>query len=788
MKYLILILLIFVSIQHGFSQCPKAQEYIDKVKDANENWTPDERMRNNCPQVWSQIGAWHVHKCQSEKGVVSIKDAERLVSTMNATRNNILNMPSGCGPVPPLMTVEQVKIIGDNSSSTNSDGSKSGFDNPTQKRLVKDEYLDLINLLSDNIESELLSETADDLNYLRDYANNLRTQFPDQADKVIEMENVGMAISVTVNLLESFLDKIKANNTPEVKKTYYLNMQQIYLTDAERSNYHVRLPMPPSIEDYDATLSFIQKIIPDSGKRGQKWNESLDEFYNKIYNNLDYSNYNSIRTEQFVSMIQNDPYKTINTITAKANFLKNEVEEKKRVKLYMQLFGSDLNNPELSYQISKAVTLYPWKRRNPDWTEEELIDYLTTHAPSYVVHVPLSFNGDKVNRIDGTTVTMKEDALNNALFTFRNQLNTENFYFQGFDASYNHYLSETYLPVFEYTQNYELSYSKIFNNVHRNIGLKHSIQPRDTVDIFREISFMYERALNKEMEGYQGVSLSGHTTYQNFFTHLARLELNSIQNPLDYESLLKSMINNKSAYDKDRFNIGISLLKSSYYRNIQQPLNSINELAVIKDTYVDSRFTLDTLSATFQHINDLIEAPYRKRKKKELTELASLGASWNEIYWWIPYYYQEEFLVNFETNKSDIELYDQVNSILQTINGEKVKPQEGINSYTYYVRNNGVNEGFRANLYFNQEDFQSTIIHRSGFVTGDSKEEVYILPFSSLRLYRYYLGKTLNNTEYLESDSEYIRNNLVYVLEDYIRNTTNYKPALFVLKELGITE
>lgn len=721
-------------------------------------------------------------RCQCMEGVPFEEDAKKLAATMQINYQNAKTYYGNSVSLPAPLTWTECPIL-----EFGGEGMRKVND-PNQKRLIKDEYLDLLNLLNDNIESELLSETTDDLNYLRDYANNLRTQFPDQADKVVEMENVGMVISVTVNLLESFLDKIKANNTPEVRKTYYLNMQQIYLTDAERSNYHVRLPLTPSIEDYDATVSFIQKIIPDSDTRGQKWNESLDEFYHNIYNKLDYSNYNSIRTEQFVSMIQNDPHKTINTITSKVNFLKNEDEETKRMKLYMHLFDSDLNNPELSYQISKVVTLYPWKRRNPDWTEEELIDYLTTHAPSYVVYVPLSFNGDKVNRIDGTTVTMKEDALNNASFVFRNQLNTENLYFHGFDASYNHYLSETYLPVFEYTQNYELSYNKIFNNVHRNIGLKHGIQPRDTVDIFREISFMYERALNQEMEGYQGISVSGHTTYQNFFTHLARLELNSIQSPLDYESLLKSMINNESAYDKDRFNIGLSLLKSSYFRNIHQPLKSINELAVIKDTYVDSRFTLDTLSTTFEHINDLIEVPYRKRKKKELTELASLGASWNEIYWWVPFYYHEEFLVNIETNMDKDELYDQLNSLLILINEEKVSPKEGINSYSYYVKNNGVSQSFRANLYFNQKDFQSTILHRSGFLTGNSKEEVYIVPFSSLRLYRYYLGKTLNKSEYLESDSDYIRNNLVYVLEDYVRNTTNYEPALFVLKDLGIIE
>ena len=53
---------------------------------------------------------------------------------------------------------------------------------------------------------------------------------------------------------------------------------------------------------------------------------------------------------------------------------------------------------------------------------------------------------------------------------------------------------------------------------------------------------------------------------------------------------------------------------------------------------------------------------------------------------------------------------------------------------------------------------------------------------------QYYLGTRLGTHDYQEKDKEYIIANSSVLLENYIYITTNYEPALFVLKDIEIID
>jgi len=93
---------------HSQSPCPKGQEYIDKMKNAQSTWSADQKVRSNCIQGWSQLATWHVYKCKCENGVANQTDADNLVKIMNGVRNTIQSQYPNCGEIP--STVSSCKV------------------------------------------------------------------------------------------------------------------------------------------------------------------------------------------------------------------------------------------------------------------------------------------------------------------------------------------------------------------------------------------------------------------------------------------------------------------------------------------------------------------------------------------------------------------------------------------------------------------------------------------------------------------------------------------------------
>lgn len=91
------------------------------MKNAQATWTADQKVKSNCIQGWSQLGTWHVHKCQCEKGLSNQEDADNLVKIMNNIRTTIKNQYPSCGEIPPL--VNSCKVV---SGGSNSNGNSSG--------------------------------------------------------------------------------------------------------------------------------------------------------------------------------------------------------------------------------------------------------------------------------------------------------------------------------------------------------------------------------------------------------------------------------------------------------------------------------------------------------------------------------------------------------------------------------------------------------------------------------------------------------------------------------------
>lgn len=222
-KILCFILLNISVSQLCFSQCPEAEQYVQKVKQA-DNWTPTERAKSgNKIQGWTQFGAWHAYKCECEAGNLSARDAERLKDHLNTIRGIIQSRYSKYGTVPPVVN----KC---NSSDQKSGGAVSrGEDkfNFVDDDLINADARRLVEDLAANSDDPNLKEFASKLNGISGVQNdvnsfrNLFNVTPSQKDLQFDkvMTNTAQVIAAGQFIVKLFQKKKeqKTELTPDQK-------------------------------------------------------------------------------------------------------------------------------------------------------------------------------------------------------------------------------------------------------------------------------------------------------------------------------------------------------------------------------------------------------------------------------------------------------------------------------------------------------------------------------------------------------------------------------------------
>lgn len=146
------------------SPCPKGQEYMDKMKNAQDTWTPDQKVRSNCIQGWSQLATWHVHKCQCELGLENQQDADNLVKMMNHVRNTIQTQYPSCGEIPPLTSSCKVGVSAGGSGGSNN---RPLPPDPNKNVVLNDEYMNLIGNLAQDSKNPHFKEMASNMQRIR---------------------------------------------------------------------------------------------------------------------------------------------------------------------------------------------------------------------------------------------------------------------------------------------------------------------------------------------------------------------------------------------------------------------------------------------------------------------------------------------------------------------------------------------------------------------------------------------------------------------------------------------
>lgn len=255
-KILCFILLNISVSQLSFSQCPEAEQYVQKVKQA-DNWTPTERAKSgNKIQGWTQFGTWHAYKCECEAGNLSARDAERLKDHLNTIRGIIQSRYSKYGAVPPV--VNKCNSAEEKSGRVVSEG-KDKFNfvdddliNADARRLVEDLAANSDDPNLKEFASKLhgISGVQNDVNSFRNLFNVTPSQKDLQFDKV--MTNTAQVIAAGQFIVKLFQKKKeeKTELTPDQK------MAQSFMWDMRnkiRLIYAEARVIPPfSLFDQDA--------------------------------------------------------------------------------------------------------------------------------------------------------------------------------------------------------------------------------------------------------------------------------------------------------------------------------------------------------------------------------------------------------------------------------------------------------------------------------------------------------------------------------------------------------
>lgn len=194
------------------TQCPAAQKYIDKMKNAQSSWTPDQKVRSNCVQGWAQLGAWHVHKCQCEIGLENKADADKLVKIMNSVRNTIKTEYPNCGEIPPVISSCKIKgSTGNGQSSPNSSSSPNSKPEAPKREMIYTGHESEGEKFRDDF-IQTFSSTGD----FNAYAAGMN------------VKRIGEALSKDVIKSLNKIQKLENTNDPEVLlQDYYKKMEQI---------------------------------------------------------------------------------------------------------------------------------------------------------------------------------------------------------------------------------------------------------------------------------------------------------------------------------------------------------------------------------------------------------------------------------------------------------------------------------------------------------------------------------------------------------------------------------
>jgi len=211
LKYKLLLIAILLFSIKAFSQCPEAEKYVQKVKEA-ESWTPTERAKSgNKIQGWTQFGAWHAYKCECDAGNLSTQDAERLKDHLNTIRGTIQSLYSKYGSVPPVVTKCNSSEGKAGQTQSLENDKFSFYNDPLINRQVEG-FIHELAANSNNpdlkkMSTELagLHKAQADVNQYRDFFNITPTQQDLEFDRT--MQNIGQIISVGKFLVNSLKEK-----------------------------------------------------------------------------------------------------------------------------------------------------------------------------------------------------------------------------------------------------------------------------------------------------------------------------------------------------------------------------------------------------------------------------------------------------------------------------------------------------------------------------------------------------------------------------------------------------
>lgn len=685
-------------------------------------------------------------RCQCLEGVAFEEDAKKLAATMQINHKNIKTYYGNSFQIADPLPWTACPIL-----EFGGEGMKNSA--PNQNKLIKDSHLEILNMLNENVDNELINETTEDLNYLRDFGNNLRANYPDQMAKVDEIESVAMAVSIGANILESIFSKKKDTDVvtdPDPVKSYWVNQEVVLLRDSERKNYPIRLPIPPSIEDLKFFQQEANKLL-NLDKMNEAVQPIWDNFIKESKALIDPDSLNEYRKNIHLARIQN---KKGEELKYRKLFIKNFRNETPWNK-YLQestKVAAKYSNP-MSKEIIDELLIRYWLRGNPDWTSKEMRKYLKEHTYHFTDRIDLnSFDRESQERID------RKNKLSKSLF---NEIMLI--------PSFDNYLAEMYLPLYYLTRVKSISTNLVINYKDNSTDLYPHAKRFDSTDVFYVVNIFENKAEQYDNFGYcsvDGFMDEHHFMYSQYFTLLALNQLNHPSDTLTGLKLYNSMMRTRLLRREDKrqnneVDGGIELLYASFLRNIgdfdghQKQMQKVT--SNLYKVYPKQKVDFPTFLSSYQEFKDC-----KKCQKKVLHPV------WHEAIdpirncRMLPYLVQENMLLNIAQKNIQEEDLQAISTIIEIFETELLNRN--------ILLLNDYNVGSHAASY---EDKLSDHYHKG---------------FSSFYLYRYYLGLKLNKPEHREHDAKYIQENLVYVLEDYVRNTTNFEPAQVVLKHLGIIE
>jgi hypothetical protein len=690
-NFLILSLLFtfFAANLHAQSSCEKAKEYEKKITDANENWTPDRRARNNCPQGWAQLGTWYAYKCECDKGVASKKRAEQNVSAMNLIRNTIKTQYPHCGEVPPVMTVDQIKITIGNKNNV-----ENYTDPNSELKFAVSEFMNELSASTDNMKIKQISKN---LNNTREWIDVFQSVDPENAEKFDEVEDVAMVITGIAGLFK------KEEKEPVIKKKYWIDGQWKSLTEEQVKNMGLKVLKEPQFNFYLLEYKIRKRI-----GLSDKYNKRI-KLLNKTAKHIDLidqNRVNSLKAELYISVIEGNKEKTDQLW--KELFAEFYSKESLEIMKEIEAINNEIKKLlVVQHTILRELFIQYYQQANPDWTKEEIIE------------LKMETNRDKA--IWSTDPTR--------YLNWRNVIAPPNY---------------STIPLHEFIDlktpytTTDFDFSQVSVNEVQPFAQYHG-------------SLMYYRTgfLKFLLETVNYDSPFGVIETINFNKYN---QLNGYNNEFLYLNKEKVKIDTSDAFIKSNssYKYLYQVKHNKVYKSDRQEYLKHIE-SNIYETDIDALSKLiNKYASKAQKTSPENQKKLKKYSSKYLSSISIKGMKY------LRYKLAKEEINSFQLDKTKLSSLNTLITFLQA-------PLFGT----------------KKTILENYVDF---INH------SDKGLPVTFVPFSRVFLFRYYLEKKHGITDHTERDAEFIRNNLNFVLSDFLIYEGNIEIAHFVLKELGIIE